>query len=115
MRVQGTHLLNRDGVRAWKDGHSCVWRRHGVWDFAEPGDNGAGAKAGVAGPKAVLLEKDYFRWRSVAGVRVHMRVFARMYVACIREYTACVRERRGAGGWMCLGVRVCVCVCVQAG
>ena len=66
---QGERLLNSNGVRAWKDGHSCVWRQHGVWDLVEGDGAGAGSGPGSAGStrKAVLLQKDYFHWRSVAG------------------------------------------------
>ena len=33
----GTRTLNKGGVRAWKDGVPCVWRRAGVWKFGEFG------------------------------------------------------------------------------
>lgn len=32
--VAGRAALGREGVRAWKEGVQCVWRRAGVWDEA---------------------------------------------------------------------------------
>jgi hypothetical protein len=34
----GTARLGAEGLRAWKDGVECVWRRAGVWDVARGGD-----------------------------------------------------------------------------
>nr|HPL30935.1 cellulase family glycosylhydrolase [Anaerolineae bacterium] len=37
LRRTGTRQLNRQGVRAWRDGCECVWRENGVWDVDAAG------------------------------------------------------------------------------
>ena len=32
LKKTGEVLVNQERVSAWKEGHSCVWARHGVWD-----------------------------------------------------------------------------------
>ena len=36
-RRVGTARLGAEGLRAWKDGVDCVWRRAGVWDCVPGG------------------------------------------------------------------------------
>ena len=59
---QGTHVLNSNRVRAWKEGATCVWQQHGVWDYEDAG----GGEGGVD-KVAKLLKKDYFQWRTESG------------------------------------------------
>lgn len=35
-RVAVRHI-NPDGVRAWQEGRSCIWRQHGVWEVGADG------------------------------------------------------------------------------
>ncbi len=70
----GLQTVNPEGIRAWKDGVDCIWRRHGIWDL-EPG----GA--------ARLIKPDYFA--SVNGHPVdfnqdYLRPFANRYAKAIR-------------------------------
>ena len=44
---RGTALVNRRGVRAWRDGFNCIWREHGVWDTDASG-------------RPILRRPDYF-------------------------------------------------------
>ena len=41
-------VINRDGVRAWRDGVRCIWRREGVWGVEQ------------GGQRAVLLKPSHF-------------------------------------------------------
>lgn len=36
-RRTGTKLANEKKIRAWKDGYTCIWREHGVWDMDQHG------------------------------------------------------------------------------
>ncbi len=47
IRRVGKVVLNPDGLRAWRQGHECIWRQHGVWDVDSSG-------------KPVLLRPHYF-------------------------------------------------------
>lgn len=52
----GRKPLGSPGVRAWKEGQSCVWRRVGIWDIR----NG----------EAVLLKPDWFQ-RGASGQKAY--------------------------------------------
>ena len=70
----GLQTVNPEGIRAWKDGVDCIWRRHGIWDL-EPGGT------------ARLIKPDYFA--SVNGHPVdfnqdYLRPFANRYAKAIR-------------------------------
>lgn len=41
--------INKDKVRAWKEGHECIWKQNGVWGY-DPNGN------------AILMKPDHF-WR----------------------------------------------------
>jgi len=80
----GTRTLNKRRVRAWKDGHGCVWKRHGVWDDA----------SGVP----VLLAADYFKYRLLDGRRVRVRPESDYFVPFVLRFkTAIDAAVRGAG------------------
>ena len=85
---QGTRVLNPKGVRAWKEGHECVWRQHGVWDWEStegPESEGKASGAGGRG-KAVLRKKDYFHWRRVAGADADAAGGERVKVDLMNDY-----------------------------
>lgn len=70
----GKQLLNAARERAWREGHDCVWRQNGVWDFA-----GSGA------PR--LLRPQHFsevHGRPVDFGRDYLRPFAQRFAAAIR-------------------------------
>jgi hypothetical protein len=74
IRRAGTRLLNREGLRAWRQGRECVWRENGVWDLDA---------AGVP----VLLRPDHFvtaRGRGVDFTRDYLGPFAEKFAAGIR-------------------------------
>ncbi len=73
-RQVSRRLANPRGVRAWRPGYDCIWRRHGVWDLGADGQ-----------PR--LLRPDYFT--TVAGRPVsfgqdYYRPFANRYARAIR-------------------------------
>lgn len=73
-RRVGKQFLNAEGARAWREGHDCVWRQNGVWDFA-----------GSAAPR--LLRPQHFsevRGRPVDFGQDYLRPFARRFAAAIR-------------------------------
>lgn len=76
--VVGRTVLGREGVRAWKPGTECPWRRAGLWD--------------EACGKPVLLKADAFsRTRDGAVLdfaEVCLKPFARRYVREIRRASA---------------------------
>ncbi len=58
----GRRLLNPNGLRVWRDGFDCVWRRNGVWDAAADGRLlllRPGHFTAVNG-RAVDFSRDYF-------------------------------------------------------
>jgi hypothetical protein len=70
----GHRVINPNGVRLWRDGADCIWRRHGVWDIGSDGT-----------PR--LLRPGYFA--AVKGRRVdfgqdYYRPFANRYAKAIR-------------------------------
>ena len=74
IRRTGTRLINRERLRAWREGSDCVWRQNGVWDL-----DAAGAP--------VLLRPDHFvrvRGRGVDFRQDYLRPFAERFVAAIR-------------------------------
>ena len=86
---QGSVTLNPDHVRAWKQGHACVWRAHSVWGYGAQGE-------------PVLLEKDYFRWRRIpGGGRVKVDMERDYFVPFVLAFKRAVNEgagrRRAAG------------------
>jgi len=50
-KLLGKKLLNKGGVKAWKEGYGCVWKANGVWDLDKAGN-------------PVLLQPDYFSVRN---------------------------------------------------
>lgn len=73
-RRVGTRTLNAEGVRAWRPGHDCVWRRSGVWDEDRHGT-----------PR--LLRPDHFARREGRPVdfsRHHYAPFARRFAEAVR-------------------------------
>ncbi len=36
-QLRQCRLVNRHGVPVWREGHQCVWRENGVWDFDASG------------------------------------------------------------------------------
>lgn len=46
-KLLGYKTMNPNGVRAWMEGHDCVWQRNGVWDIGPDG-------------RPRLLRPDYF-------------------------------------------------------
>ena len=75
IRRAGTRLINREGVRAWREGRDCVWRQNGVWDVD-------------AGGAPVLLRPDHFvrvRGRGVDFREDYLRPFAEAFVTAIRS------------------------------
>lgn len=95
----GERTLNTKQVRAWKEGHACVWKQHGVWDVVDAEGRGGG---GVRGKVPVLLEKDYFHWRSesVSGKRVKVDLAKDYFVPFALRFKAAINEAsvRGGGG-----------------
>jgi hypothetical protein len=68
-------LMNAEGVSLWRDGFSCVWAEHGVWDRDKEG-------------KPRLLKPDYFT--RVGGDPVdfsgdYLRPFANRFISAIRS------------------------------
>lgn len=71
----GRHLLNKDRVRAWQEGVTCIWRRNGVWDFDSNG-------------VPCLLQPNYFsqvKGRKVDIIRDYYHPFANRFLAAIRQ------------------------------
>lgn len=74
-KLQGRLVLNAKGARAWRDGHECIWRQHGVWEMAKDGQ-----------PR--LLRPDYFsvvNGRRVDFSQDYYRPFANRYAREIRS------------------------------
>jgi hypothetical protein len=70
----GTHRLNEARMRAWKDGHECIWRQNGVWDYDSSGT-------------PHLLRPDHFTQADgqlVDFSRDYYRRFANRFAAAIR-------------------------------
>jgi hypothetical protein len=65
----GRGEINPKGVRAWRDGETCVWRRAGVWD--------------MEGGKARLLRPGHFRSEGRATDR-YLKPFYRRFIESIR-------------------------------
>jgi hypothetical protein len=63
----GTERLGAEGLRAWKDGVDCLWRRAGVWDVVGGGVAGSGERPVLKRPahfatargRRVDFAKDY--------------------------------------------------------
>ncbi len=51
IRQVGSVRINPGGMRAWSEGHACIWRQNGVWDIDSSGS-------------PVLLRPDYFSIRA---------------------------------------------------
>jgi len=74
LRRRGWRLLNPSGVRAWQEGHECIWRENGVWDLAGDGT-----------PR--LLRPDHFARvgdRVVDFVHDYLRPFLHRFAAEVR-------------------------------
>ena len=68
-------LVNSDAQHAWLDGHECIWRQLGVWDFNSEGN-------------PILLLSDYFHQvgeRRVDFNQDYLRPFINQYAKQIRE------------------------------
>jgi hypothetical protein len=65
----GRGELNPEGVRAWRNGETCVWRRAGVWD--------------IEGGRARLLRPGHFRSEGRATDR-YLKPFYRRFIESIR-------------------------------
>jgi hypothetical protein len=77
-KLRGRRLVNPDGVRAWREGYDCVWKRNGVWDV----------DAGDAGGTPRLLRPDHFSRvgdRAVNFANDYLRPFANRYAREIRS------------------------------
>lgn len=73
-RVVRRDLLNPKGLRAWREGYDCLWRRHGVWDVDARGQ-----------PR--LLRPDYFtqvNGRKVDFGQDYYKPFANRFAQAIR-------------------------------
>lgn len=73
-RRVGRQRVNPGCVRAWLDGHDCIWRHHGVWDI------------GPSGPR--LLRPDYFttvKGRPIQFSQDYYAPFARRFAQAIRS------------------------------
>lgn len=69
-RKRGQQLVNPNGVRVWREGHDCIWRKHGVWDV---GDDG----------RPCLLRPDHFAQvgdHPVDFANDHLRPFLERYI-----------------------------------
>ncbi len=67
-------VLNPDGLSAWREGHDCIWRQHGVWD--------------VVDGQPRLLRPDYFarvNGRAVHFDQDYFRPFANRFAEAIRR------------------------------
>ena len=74
-KLTGHHLVNPKLIRAWRDGVSCAWRQHGVWDISPDGT-----------PR--LLHPDYFsvvNGRQVNFSQDYYRPFANRYAREMRS------------------------------
>lgn len=74
----GRRLLNPNGVRLWREGFDCVWRRHGVWDVSQDGT-------------PCLLLPDYFSaidGREVNFCQDYLKPFVNRFARGIREIDA---------------------------
>lgn len=70
----GAHMLDPGSVQAWKEGHACIWKTHGVWDTDQAGS-----------PR--LLRPDYFNvvnGRTVDFQHDYLRPFINQYAQEIR-------------------------------
>ena len=85
----GQRILNSNKVRAWKEGHTCVWKQHGVWDIMDTARNGR---------TPVLLQKDYFHWRYVSGRRVKVDLAKDYFVSFAMRFQAAINEAAARGG-----------------
>lgn len=75
LRRTGTRLLNPNRLRAWLEGHECIWREHGVWDVGPSGE-----------PE--LLRPDYFgsvNGRPVDMAQDYLRPFINRFASEIRS------------------------------
>jgi hypothetical protein len=73
-RRRGKRIVNPEGLRCWRPGHDCVWRRNGVWD-------GEGAAAR-------LLRPDHFArhaGRPLEFAQDFYLPFARRFAEAIRS------------------------------
>jgi len=74
-KLRGTRVVNPDGVRAWHDGHDCIWRTNGVWTLEEDGS-----------PR--LVRPNHFvrvRGRPIDFANDYLRPFANRYAREIRS------------------------------
>lgn len=74
-KLVGHHTVNSKMVRVWRDGMSCIWRQHGVWDVTSDGT-----------PR--LLRPDYFsivNGRQVNFSQDYYRPFANRFAREIRS------------------------------
>jgi hypothetical protein len=71
----GRRLVNPNGLSAWREGHTCIWRQHGVWDVDRRG-------------KPVLLQPEYFAryvGKNVDFANDYLKPFINRYAEAIRQ------------------------------
>ncbi|ORX57064.1 glycoside hydrolase [Hesseltinella vesiculosa] len=69
-------IMNSDKVSAWLPGHSCVWRKHGVWD--------------IQNEKPVLLQPDYFAKHPAESRPVDF--YADFYMPFVNKYAHAIQS-----------------------
>jgi len=78
----GQRILNSNKVRAWKEGHTCVWKQHGVWDIVDTAPNTR---------TPVLLQKDYFHWIYVCiYLYIYVYIYIYMYIYIYKYIYICI-------------------------
>lgn len=82
--VVGRERLGNPGIRAWKDGEDCVWRRAGVWDFE--------------GETPVLKKPDWFAAKSGGFNERHLKPFIAKFAAGIRGSEGTAKRASPGGG-----------------
>jgi hypothetical protein len=86
----GVQTIGAEGVRAWKDGVDCIWRRAGLWDFALDG---------AAQGAPVLKRPGHFARVGEAASRRGSVDFTRDYLEpFIRRFQRDVCLNRAVGG-----------------
>jgi len=71
----GRRLVNPNGLSAWREGYTCIWRQHGVWDVDRSG-------------KPVLLQPEYFtryEGKEVDFANDYLKPFINRYARAIRQ------------------------------
>lgn len=71
----GRRLVNPRGLSAWREGYTCIWRQHGIWDTDRRG-------------KPVLLQPEYFtqyQGKPVDFANDYLKPFINRYAKAIRR------------------------------